>query len=110
MSVWWGLWSTQVFPNLIPFNRYKDAARHENLGAGDVCLLKFDSKVKPEYRLCKVLEVKPDQEGLVRTVVVGFRPRDRRDQTLPYVGKELQKLEVGVKRLVLIQPSEVGQV
>ena len=110
LSVWWGLWSTQVFPNLIPFNRYKDAARHENLGAGDVCLLKFDSKVKPEYRLCKVLEVKPDQEGLVRTVVVGFRPRDRRDQTLPYVGKELQKLEVGVKRLVLIQPSEVGQV
>ena len=57
-----------------------------------------------------MLEVKPNQEGLVRTVGVGLRPRDCLDQTLLYVGEEMQRLEVGVKRLVLKQPSEVDEV
>ena len=53
-----------------------------------------------------MLAVKTDDEGLVRTVEIGLRPQDKREPALPYKLKDLQKMGVGVKRLVLIQPSE----
>ena len=51
LQAWWSLWLCQVFPNLIPYNSLKESRRHENLREGDVCLLKFEGKIKANYRL-----------------------------------------------------------
>ena len=35
---------------MIPYQRIKDAKRHKNLQAGDVCLLQYNGKIKHTYR------------------------------------------------------------
>ena len=41
-------------------------------------------------------DVKPDQNGDVRTVVIAMRPQNRRDPVLPYVPKLMETFSVGV--------------
>ena len=105
-TVWWSQFHKQVFSSLLPFHSYKVAKRHVNLRVGDVCLLKYENKVKSEYRYCRISEVFPDGEGVVRTVSVRLRPRDKRDNKLPYKYKAPVTMVVGVQRLVLIVASE----
>ena len=52
------------------------------------------------------LTVFPDEEGVVRTVNVKLRPRDKRDSNMPYKYKTSVIMEVGVQRLVLIVANE----
>ena len=80
--------------------------RDNNLRVGDVCLLKYENKIKADYRYCRVESVFPDDQGVVRTVNVKMRPRDNRDKALPYKAKAPVVMNVGVQRLVLIVPTE----
>ena len=68
LQAWWSLWLRQVFPNLITYNSLRE---------GDVCLLKFEGKMKGDYKLCKVTKIKPGEDGLVRTVTVATRSRKK---------------------------------
>ena len=106
LSAWWSQWSKQVFPNLVPYQRYKDAKRHRNICVGDVCLLCYDGKIKDTYRICRVVETKKDDQGVVRTVKVQLRPQDVREKLLPYKSKTPCIQETGVQRLVLIVPAK----
>ena len=40
LSDWWSQWNRQVFPNLVPYQSYKDTKRHRNICVGDMCLLR----------------------------------------------------------------------
>ena len=44
--------------------------------------------------------------GRVRTVTVVFRKRDIREKLLPYVGKPMEHMTIGVQRLAVIFPAE----
>ena len=106
LNSWWNLWRVQAYPHLLPYQRFKDASRQKNLQVGDVCLVKYDNKVKATYRLCFVKKVFLSNGGVVRTGEVGYRPRqlcgpDRATKRAP-----LEILPVGVQRLVLICPAE----
>ena len=79
--------------------------RHINLRVEDVCLLNYENKVKLHYCYCRISEVFPDR-GVMRTVKVELRPRDRHDNNLPYKYKAPVTLEVAVQRLVLIVAAE----
>ena len=70
-----GLYKERVFPYLLPYYRYKDARRDKNLQVGDVCNLKYENKIKSTYRICVVRELFYSEEGVVRTVKVGYRSR-----------------------------------
>ena len=65
---WWGLWIRQVFPNLIPCKKWRTVKR--NLQVGDVCLLYFPGILKGKYKLVRVVEVHPDEKGIIRTVAI----------------------------------------
>ena len=106
LSVWWKTWIHQVFPSLLPYNKYKDTKRNSNLKEGDVCLLKYDSKVKARYKLCIVSVILPHDDGTVRTVRVKYRASQKKEDALPYIPRPLTELEVAVQRLVLIQAVE----
>ena len=88
LDAWWSQWSRQVFPSLVPYQCYKDAKRHTNIGVGDVCLLRYDGRIKDTYRMCRVISVKSDKSGIVRTADVQLRPRDSREALLPYKPKQ----------------------
>ena len=61
--------------------------------------------MKADYCLCKVVDIKPGEEGRVRTVRVATRPRKKTEPADTCRG-QLHYLDVGVKRLVLISPKE----
>ena len=106
LDAWWAQWNRQVFPNLVPHQDYKKAKRHTNLEVGDICLLRYDGRIKDTYRMCRIAAVKEDEHGVVRTVEVQMRPRDSRDALLPYRSKQPILQQTGVQRLVLIVPAE----
>ena len=89
LRLWRNCWLRQVFPNLVPFQQYKQARRHENLQAGDVCLLRFNGCVKDTYRICRMTKTKADEDGVVRTVQIQLQPRDVCKKSLPYKHKKL---------------------
>ena len=97
LNVWWNLWKTQVFPHLLPYPNYKAAKRHVNLVEGDVCLLKYEGKVRGTFQLCRIEKVFPDEHKVVRTVRVKLSSKER---------KNCASLIVGIQRLVLIQAVE----
>ena len=64
-QAWWKLWMQQGFPTLLPYSRYKDTKRHQNLQVNDICLIKYETKVVATYRLCRVSKVFPSEEGVI---------------------------------------------
>ena len=99
-QMWWKLWMEQGFPTLLPYHRYKDTKRHENLQVDDVCLIKYETKVASTYRLCRVSKLLPSDDGLVRTVEVQLGNKKPTKRNLP--GKDLV---TAVQRLVLLVPA-----
>ena len=78
-----------------------------SLRCGDIVLVLYAKRIgKGEYRLGRILQVHPDAHNIVRTVTVGMRPRDKREDPKTYVKKPLEELEVGVQRVVVISPVE----
>ena len=57
-----------------------------------------------ETSLCRVVDTEKDAKGLVRDVKVEMRPRSARDWGIPFKTVNLQKMKVGVNRLVLFFP------
>ena len=91
----------QGFPTLLPYHRYKDTKRHENLQVNDVCLIKYETKVASTYRLCQVSKLLPSDDGLVRTVEVQLGNKKLTKRNLP-----AKDLVTAVQRLVLLVPVD----
>ena len=76
LYTWWSVW--RVVTSLLPYYKLKDEKRHANLQVSDVCSLHYDNKLKVACWLCRVVEILPSYNGLVREVKLSFRPRRRR--------------------------------
>ena len=66
----------------------------------------YEGNLKDDYRLARVLQVYPDQSGLVRTVRVGYRQRNKTERADVYRKKALVEEKVAVQRLCLLVPLE----
>ena len=64
----------------------------------------YPSSINDDYRLAKIIETFPDEKGLVRTVRVAYRKRDKREKLLPYKAKPLTEELVAVQRLSVLLP------
>jgi len=102
LDSWWKLWIRQVWPHLIPCKKWRTVSR--NLEIGDVCLLYFPGSLAGQYKLVRVVDVHPDQKGIVRTVSIVFRKKNAREGPTE-LKKGLVKEKVGVQRLLLVQPA-----
>ena len=104
------MWQQQVMPSLLPYARYKETKRHRNLQVGDVCLLHRVNKIKGSFQLCRVVEIKVDEDNLVRTaqieLVIKEKKRSDRKSLLKDKSWKKTQMEIAVQRLVLILPSE----
>ena len=101
---WWDRWIQDVLPTLVPCKRWKEIGK--NLKKDDIVMMKYAGNLQDDYRLARVMEVFPDKKGLVRTVRVGFRRRDKREKPEVYWKKPLQQETVAVQRLALLQAAE----
>ena len=91
----------QGFPTLLPYYKYKDTKRHENLQVNNICLIKYETKVASTYRLCRVSKLLPSDDGLMRTVEVQLGNKKPTRRNLP--GKDLV---TAVQQLVLLVPAD----
>ena len=66
-------------------------------------MMKYAGNINDEYRLARVLEGYPDSKGLVRTVKVGYRKRDKREGAEVFWKKPLTEERVAVQRLAKLQ-------
>ena len=71
-------------------------------------LLKADKKLgRGDFRLGRVLEVFPDEEGIVRTVTLGLRRRrGQRAEGRLECKQGLEETSMAVQRLVVLVPRE----
>ena len=99
---WWSSWIQQVLPTLVPIRKWKK--RRENLSVGDIVMLYYEGNLKDDYRLAKVLDVYPDERGLVRTVKIGYRKRNKKEKVDVYKPKPLVEEKIAVQRLSLLVP------
>ena len=72
---------------------------------GDVVFMYYPSSIKDDYRLARVIETCPDKKGLVRSVKVCYRKRDKREKVSEYRAKPLTEEIVAVQRLSLLLPA-----
>ena len=73
-------------------------------------MMHYPGNIQDDYRLAKVLETHPDNRGLVRTVTLGYRRRDKREKVSEYKSKPLVKEQVAVQRLSLLVPANQNDI
>ena len=105
VAQWRAKWLAQVFVDMVPRTKWCQASR--DLQVGDLGLVRYDSKFGDDmWRLAKIVAADPDQDGLVRTITVAFRPRHKRDVGKKYRAKIPVELTIGVQRFAVMLPVE----
>ena len=77
----------------------------KNLEVGDVVMMSYANNLKDDYRLARIVAVHPDSRGLVRTVTISYRKRDKRETVREYKNKPLVREQVSVQRLSMLVPA-----
>ena len=112
-TTWWKKWVKEVLPTLLPYTRWRK--QQKNLSVGDVVMMWYTGNMKDHYRLARIVEVFPDQKGLVRTVRVKYRKKNMKEPKTVCSSKNLVEEKVSVQRLQLLESTsenpvkEVGQ-
>ena len=104
----WQKWFQQVFHDLVPSYRWKTTYR--NVMEGDIVLLKDSNLLKREYRLARVKEAVPGDDGKVRRVKLEYKNLKSTGKDVKDAVKDLQKpfTEVvrSVQNVVVIVPAD----
>ena len=112
-TTWWKKWVKEVLPTLLPYTRWRK--QQKNLSVGDVVMMWYTGNMKDHYRLARIVEMFPDQKGLVRTVRVKYRKKNMKEPKTVCSSKNLVEEKVSVQRLQLLESTsenpvkEVGQ-
>ena len=69
---------------------------------GDIVMVNYSNNFTDDYRIAKVTKVFPDSKGLVRTVEISYRRRNKREPASIYKVKPLVTEEVHVQKLSLL--------
>ena len=106
---WWDRWSVHCFDSLLPSQKWTTEVR--SLKKGDVVLIKYSDKSKAgTYRLGIIEDFETDEDGLVRTYIVGYRlvrsDLPVEEMRLYFKGIKWKQIRVPVQRLVVILPVE----
>ena len=102
-SQWWGKWIKEVLPTLLPCRKWK--RKEENIAVGDIVFMWYPGNIKDDYRIARVKEIHPDSGGLVRTVTVVYRTKNKREPKDVYRPRALTEEKVAIQRLQLLQPA-----
>ena len=74
---------------------------------GDICVLKDPNALRGDWRLCKVVEVYPDENQVVRNVAVMIPPPALLDGSQEYKkGMAMSTLKRHVSNLIVIVPNQ----
>ena len=96
---WWEKWQTAAFELFTPRRKWRQERRP--LAAGDVVLLRGNSKLGPDtYKLAMIKRPLPDSEGVVRSAMVAIPSRRRRG------AQGMEEIRMATQRLAVLLPVE----
>ena len=76
------------------------------MSKGDVCMLKDSNALRGEWKLCRVMEVYPDEHDVVRNVKVALPPSGHDSSSQYKRGLEKVLVDRHISNLIVIVPSE----
>ena len=105
----WKKWFAQVFHNLVP--TYKWKREYRDVQVNDIVLLKESNPMKCEYKLCRIKEVFPGDDGKVRRVTLVYKNLDETGKDVSKAVQDLQKTEFSetersVQNIAVIVPAD----
>lgn len=100
----WRRWTRDFFPSLIIRQKWHTATR--NLRVGDVVLIQDSNQIRGQWKLGKVSEVFPGDDGRVRKVHVIYKNPRLGEPSNKYFGKDYTTIERSTNRLVLLVPVD----
>ena len=103
----WKKWTRDYFPSLIV--RQKWHTERRNLKEGDIVLFQDSNLVRGNWKLGRVSQVFPSQDGKVRKVEVRYKNPQPGEPTNEYRGKNFATLQRPVQRLVVILPVDADK-
>ena len=107
---WWKQWQVHNLADMVPTRCWRQ--EHRAVAPGDIVLIHYDSKVKANWRLARVLLQERSEDDLVRTVVARYslpsppvseRSGKKSDHSKPVPAKFIR---LPVQRLAVILPAE----
>jgi len=98
----WSKWYAQVFPNLVP--SYKWRKEYRDVKAGDVVLLRDCNPLDRSYRLMKVKEVYPGEDGRVRRVLLQYK--NIPDSSVDVSKLKFKETERSIHNIAVIVPVD----
>ena len=98
----WKVWMKIYFPSLLVRQKWHTEKR--NLMVNDICVLKEQNAFRGEWRLCRVSQVFPDNDGKIRNVEVMVKPRQ--GGSVKYVVTKPIYLNRHVSNLVVIEGAD----
>ena len=100
----WRKWTRDYFPSLIIQQKWHTAKR--NLKTGDIVLIQDSNQIRGQWKLGKVSEVFPGEDGRVRKVQVSYKNLKPGEPRHKYTGRGYVTVERSVNRLVLLLPVD----
>ena len=100
VKAFWKKWSRDVFPALVI--RPKWHVEQRNLEKGDIVLIQDSNAIRGEWKLGKVTDVFPGDDGKVRRVMVAYKNLRPDDHPTVYRGIKYTTVERPVQRLILL--------
>jgi hypothetical protein len=99
----WKHWTQHYIPTLVHQQKWHTSCR--NLQIGDVVVV-GDNTFKGDYRLARVVEATPGEDGLVRRVSLAYKNYRVGEKIHEYKGCKDTVITRGVRRLSLVVPVE----
>ena len=100
----WRKWTRDYFPSLIIQQKWHTAKR--NLKTGDIVLIQDSNQIRGQWKLGKVSEVFPGEDGRVRKVQVSYKNPKPGEPPHKNTGRGYVTVERSVNRLILLLPVD----
>lgn len=100
----WRRYTRDYFPSLIIQQKWHTTKR--NLRKGDIVLIQDSNQIRGQWKLGKVSEVFPGEDGIVRKVHVAYKNPKPGESAHMYNGRGYIIVERSVNRLVLLLPVD----
>jgi hypothetical protein len=97
----WNKWFLQVFPKLVPCQKWR--TKYRDVQIGDIVLVRETSLVQKSYMLAQVKEVKKGEDGHVRRVILKYKNVDHHSDLKEVKFKETER---SIHSLVVIVPAD----
>ena len=104
VDTFWRTWTRDLFPSLIIQQKWHTARR--NVIVGDVVLIQDSNQVRGNWKLGKVSEVHPGEDGKVRKVEVQCKNPKPGEPVNKYQGQGYVTVQRPVQRLVVLVPTD----